>query len=283
MRALNQQTILITGATDGLGRALATALAADGATVLIHGRDEDRASETLEAIAAETGSEKLRYLLADLSSLEQVRELARRVVEEHDQLDVLVNNAGIGTTLPGDGRRMESQDGYELRFAVNYLAGYLLTRTLLGLLERSAPARVVNVSSAGQAPIDFTDVMLERRYDGVQAYCQSKLAQIMFTFDLEQELAGRNVAVNCLHPATFMDTTMVRMSGVQPISTVEDGGAAILQLVEQPSLEGRSGLYFNGMRESRADPQAYDAAARRKLRALSFELVAVADPVEPRV
>src|SRR5271165_4424955 len=174
MRPLKEQTILITGATDGLGRALATALAAEGASVLVHGRSEERARRALEAIEAETGSQELRCVFADLSSLAQVHELAGQVLDEHDRLDVLVNNAGIGTTLPGDGRRMESQDGYELRFAVNYLAGYLLTRSLLGLLERSTPARVVNVSSAGQAPIDFADVMLERHYDGVQAYCQSK-------------------------------------------------------------------------------------------------------------
>jgi NAD(P)-dependent dehydrogenase (short-subunit alcohol dehydrogenase family) len=121
--------------------------------------------------------------------------------------------------------------------------------------------------------------MLTRGYSGARAYRQSKLAQIMFTFDLAQEVAGRSVAVNCLHPATFMDTTMVRLSGVQPISTVEEGGAAILQLASSPSLEGRSGLYFNGLRESRADPQAYDVEARGKLRALSFELVGLADPL----
>ena len=125
--------------------------------------------------------------------------------------------------------------------------------------------------------------MLTRGYSGARAYRQSKLAQIMFTIDLAQELAGRNVTVNCLHPATFMDTTMVRLSGVQPISTVEEGGAAILQLVASPSLEGRSGLYFSGMRESRADPQAYDEGARKKLRALSFELVGLADPLAARV
>jgi NAD(P)-dependent dehydrogenase (short-subunit alcohol dehydrogenase family) len=126
-------------------------------------------------------------------------------------------------------------------------------------------------------------VMLDRGYSGARAYRQSKLAQIMFSIDLAQELAGRNIAVNCLHPATFMDTTMVRLSGVQPISTVEEGGAAILRLVEQPSLEGVSGLYFNGMRESRADAQAYDAGARKKLRALSFELAGLADPFDPRI
>ncbi len=121
--------------------------------------------------------------------------------------------------------------------------------------------------------------MLTRGYSGVRAYRQSKLAQILFTFDLAKELAGSDIAVNCLHPATYMDTTMVRLSGVQPISTVEQGGAAILQLVESPALAGRSGLYFSGMQESRADPQAYDESARKRLRALSFDLVGLADPL----
>ena len=150
------------------------------------------------------------------------------------------------------------------------------------MLESRARSRIANVASAGQQPIDFTDVMLTHGYSGARAYRQSKLAQIMFTFDLARELARRNVAANCLHPATFTDTTMVRLSGVQPISTVEEGGAAILQLVMPPSPEGASGLYFSGMRESRADPQAYDAGARAKLRALSFELVDLADPMDSR-
>ena len=191
-------------------------------------------------------------------------------------LDALVNNAGIGTS---GSRRELSVDGLELRFAVNYLAGFLLTRLLLPMLESRKPARIVNVSSAGQQAIDFSDVMLTRGYSGMRAYCQSKLAQILFTFDLAKELAGSGVTVNCLHPATYMDTTMVRLSGAQPISTVEQGGAAILQLVESEALAGGSGLYFNGMQESRADSQAYDENARRRLRALSFELAGLADPL----
>ena len=147
------------------------------------------------------------------------------------------------------------------------------------MLETRKSARIVNVSSAGQQPIDFSDVMLTRGYSGVRAYCQSKLAQILFTFDLATELSERNVTVNCLHPATYMDTTMVRLSGVKPISTVEQGGAGILQLVESPALAGRTGLYFSGMQESHADPQAYDESARRRLRTLSFDLVGVADPL----
>ena len=207
-------------------------------------------------------------------------EQGRRVSPSAEVLDALVNNAGIGTS---GARRELSVEGFELRFAVNYLAGFLLTRLLLPALEGRASSRIVNVASAGQQPIDFTDVMLAHGYSGPRAYRQSKLAQILFTFDLARELAGRKVLVNCLHPATFMDTTMVRLSGARPISTVEEGGAAILQLVMSPSLEGASGLYFSGMRESRADPQAYDPAARQKLRALSFDLVGLADPLERRI
>ena len=272
------KTALITGSTDGVGRYVAGRLAADGVRVIIHGRDRARGEAVVQQITKEGGDARL--LVADLSSLAEVRSLAEAVQRDSDGLDALINNAGIGTS---GARRELSADGFELRFAVNYLAGFLLTRLLLPALESRASSRIVNVASAGQQPIDFADVMLSHGYSGARAYRQSKLAQIMFTIDLAQELAGRSVAVNCLHPATFMDTTMVRLSGVQPISTVEEGGAAILQLVASPSLEGRSGLYFSGLRESRADPQAYDPEARAKLRALSFELVGLADPLAARV
>jgi NAD(P)-dependent dehydrogenase (short-subunit alcohol dehydrogenase family) len=159
-----------------------------------------------------------------------------------------------------------------LRFAVNYLAHFLLTYRLLPLVKASAPARIVNVSSAGQQAIDFADVMLTRHYSGATAYCQSKLAQIMFTIDLAKELEGSGVIVNALHPSTYMNTTMVKRAGVTPASRVEDGAAAILKLAVAPELDGRSGLYFNVQREARANPQAYDADARRRLHALSREL-----------
>jgi NAD(P)-dependent dehydrogenase (short-subunit alcohol dehydrogenase family) len=276
VKPVAEQTILVTGATDGLGRALAVELAGAGATLLLHGRDEARGQSTVAELEAATGNEKLRWLRADLSSLEQVRQLAQRVADEYQRLDVLVNNAGIGTTLPGDGRRTESRDGYELRFAVNYLAGYLLTRLLLVLLQRSAPARVVNVSSAGQAPIDFTDVMLERRYDGVQAYCQSKLAQIMFTFDLAEELDGRVVSATCLHPGTYMPTKMVRAAGVEPVTPLERGVGSTLRLIADPELEGVTGVYFDGRRRAAPHRQANDPEARRQLRALSDRLCGLA-------
>ena len=264
------QTILITGSTDGVGRHVALELATVGATVLIHGRSRERAESLLGEIR-KRGNNAAAFYQADLSSLAEVRELAARVRKEHERLDALIHNAGIGSRSGGAQRRT-SAEGYELRFAVNYLAGFLLTRLLLPLIVASAPARIVNVASAGQYSIDFEDVMLTRGYDGGRAYAQSKLAQVMFTVDLAHELEGSGVTVNCLHPATYMDTTMVREGGISPISTVDEGAAAILNLVRSPALEGRSGLYFDRQRESRANPQAYDAAARDRLRRLSLEL-----------
>ena len=273
MKPLAEQTVLITGSTDGLGRALAVELAHDGARLLLHGRDAGRLRDTEAEIRDHAWDTDLDTYVADFSNLDDVRNLAEQITGDHDRLDVLVNNAGIGTNLPGDGARMESRDGYELRFAVNYLAHFLLTRSLLPLLVGSAPARIVNVSSAGQAPIDFDDVMLERDYSGIQAYCQSKLAQVMFTFDLADELDPDAVTANSLHPATYMPTKIVAAAGVRPASSLEEGVAATLRLVADPDLHGVTGRYFDRQRESRAHPQADDAGARRRLRELSERLV----------
>lgn len=266
----------MTGATDGLGRALATQLAGAGAAVLVHGRDEARCEETVTAIRESTGNGDVRSFLADFASLDQVRTLAAQVLDREGRLDALVSNAGIGTAGPGDGRRMESRDGHELRFAVNYLAGYLLVRLLLPRLRESARARIVLVSSAGQAPIDFGDVMLEQSYDGVQAYCQSKLAQIMQAFDLAEELEGTGVTATCLHPATYMPTKMVRASGASPASSLEEGVRATLRLVADPELGGLSGRYFDRERPAEPHPQARDLEARRQLRELSDRLCGLA-------
>jgi NAD(P)-dependent dehydrogenase (short-subunit alcohol dehydrogenase family) len=275
VRPLDEQVILVTGATDGLGRGVAERLAEGGATVLVHGRDDERGAATIREIADATGN-LCGWHRADLASLADVRALAKQVTAGRDRLDALVNNAGIGASLPGDGERMESDDGYELRFQVNYLAPYLLTRLLLPVIERSAPARIVNVSSAGQAPIDFDDVMLERRYDGTTAYCQSKLAQILFTIDLAGELSGTGVTVNALHPGTYMPTKIVLHAGIAPVTSLDRGIDAVTRLVADPGLDAVTGRYFDGQREARPHPQAHDESARQRLHALSDRLTGLA-------
>lgn len=198
--------------------------------------------------------------------------MAARLTSELQHLDALVNNAGIGSG-GSSGTRELSRDGIELRFAVNYLAPFVLTRALLELLKRSAPARIVNVSSAGQQALDFNDLMLERGYSGWRAYCQSKLAQILFTFDLAAELRGTGVTVNCLHPSSLMPTKMVMQAYGHAMSTIEQGVEATARLVTDPSLDTVTGRYFDVLRDAKANAQAYDGAARRALRAATERLV----------
>ena len=276
MRDAAEATILVTGATDGLGRRVARELAAKGTTVLLHGRSPERLEATLEELRGQTSSQKVGSYLADLSSLAAVRDLADRILSEYDRLDVLVNNAGIIVQ-----ERKESEDGYELTFAVNYLSHFLLTSLLLPLLKDSAPARVVNVASAGQSPIDFDDPMLERGYDAMRAYSTSKLAQIMFTLELAERLSGTGVSVNALHPASLMDTKMVQDTFGYTMSTVEEGADATVHLAASPELEGVTGRYFDGTREARADGQAYDKEARQTLWELSEELCG--RPLDPKL
>ena len=270
------KTVLITGSTDGLGRATALELAAGGATVLVHGRDPARVESTAAEVVRAGGERAARSYVADLASLEEVRRLAEQVKDREDRLDVLMSNAGVTRRS-----REESADGYELTFAVNYLSHFLLTGLLLPLLERSAPARIVNVASIGQSPIDFEDVMLERGYDPMRAYSQSKLAQIMFTFELAERLRRRGVdgvTVNALHPATLMDTKMVRESYGRAMTSVQEGVDATVRLAVAPELDGVTGQYFDGQRESRANAQAYDPGARERLWELSERLTGVRFP-----
>src|SRR5215207_10900629 len=267
MRNLAEATILVTGATDGLGKRVARELAAKGTTVLLHGRSPERLEATLEELRSQTSSQKVGSYVADLSSLAAVRDLADRILSEHDRLDGLVINAGIIVQ-----ERKESEDGYELTFAVNYLSHFLLTRLLLPLLKDSAPARIVNVASAGQSPLDFSNLMLEHGYDAMKAYSQSKLAQIMFTFDLAEHLRDTGVTVNALHPASLMDTKMVQSTFGYTMSTVEEGTQAVVRLAVSQEVEGVTGRYFDGTREARANRQAYDPQARDRLWVLSEEL-----------
>lgn len=267
MENKEEHTVLVTGATDGLGKEVARRLAGKGANVLVHGRDAERTEDTVREIAQETNNDSLRYYLADLSSLEQVRELAEQVRSKHERLDVLINNAGVIMD-----ERSESKDGIELTFAINYLSHFLLNRLLLPLLRESAPARIVNVASAGQSPIDFDDVMLKRGYEPMRAYGQSKLAMIMDTFELAEELDGAGVSVNALHPATLMDTKMVRQTFGSSMSSVEEGVEATVYLATSSELKGVTCSYFDGKSETRANRQAYDKEARGRLRRLSEDL-----------
>jgi NAD(P)-dependent dehydrogenase (short-subunit alcohol dehydrogenase family) len=273
------RTALVTGSTDGLGRLVARKLAAAGFEVLVHGRNRERGEAVVGGILADGGT--ARFYEADFASLAAVQRLGETILREHAHLDLLINNAGLGTG--GRGLvRTTSAEGHELRFAVNYLAGYLLTRTLLATLLASAPARIVNVTSGAQYPLDFGNLMLTRAFSGFRAYAQSKLAQVMFTFELARELQGTGVTVNCLHPANFMDTHMVRESGARPTSTVEEGAEAVCYVAMSPQLRSQTGLYVVDGKLARAHAQAYDEKARTQLLALSAEWSAPFRDVGPR-
>jgi NAD(P)-dependent dehydrogenase (short-subunit alcohol dehydrogenase family) len=264
-------TVLVTGATDGLGRGVARRLAGDGATVLVHGRSAERLSATADELERATGV-RPRTLRADLASLDEVRALAAEVRDTAGRLDVLINNAGIGSGLPEKRTRQVSRDGHELRLAVNHLAGFLLTLELLDLLRASGAGRVVHVASAAQAPIDFDDPMLERDYSGSRAYSQSKLAQIICGLELAARVPGGAVSVTSLHPGTYMPTKIVLSDGGQEIDTLASGVDAVTRLAVAPELAGVTGTYFDRQRPAEPHPQAADPVARRRLWDLSAEL-----------
>jgi NAD(P)-dependent dehydrogenase (short-subunit alcohol dehydrogenase family) len=260
---LKGKIVMVTGSTDGLGREVALRSAAAGATVIVHGRNQERGNALVNEIT-KAGKGSARFYPADFASLAEVRRLAEAIDRDYARLDVLVNNAGIWIR-----DRQVSKDGHELHFAVNYLAGFLLTRSLLPKIIASAPSRIVNVSSLAAAPIDFNDVMLERPGRASQGYGHSKLAQVLFTFDLAAELKDKKVTVTALHPATMMDTTMVRQSGSPAMSSVDEGATAVMQQIIG---DVESGRFYNGLRPGRPHAQANDESARAKLRQVSMQL-----------
>jgi len=263
-----ERVVLITGSTDGLGRAVALQLAGPGTHIIVHGRNRERGEQVVRAIEDAGGT--ARFFAADFASLRQTRAFAEQILAAYDRLDVLVNNAGIWLD-PAVGRQL-SEDGHELHFAVNHLAGFVLTRMLLPLIVDSAPSQIVNVASLAQSPVDFGNVMLERGYSDARGYGQSKLAQVLFTFELAERLRDTGVRVNALHPATMMDTNMVLSRGAATRSSVAEGAEAVLHLIESP--EVGTGEFYSGTRPSRAHDQAYDPEVRTRLWEVSEALTA---------
>ncbi|HWB24587.1 MAG TPA: SDR family oxidoreductase [Chitinophagaceae bacterium] len=266
---MSSKTILITGATDGIGKCAAIDLAklSAQATVIIHGRNKDKVEKTIKTISAESGNINIEGYVADFSSMNDVRRLAGEISAKHDAINILINNAGAGFAAPRTGK-----DGIETRLAVNYLAPFLLTNLLLPAIKKGAPGRIVNVASAGQSPINFNDILAERHFDAGAAYTQSKLALIMFTIDLAEQLKGDKITVNSLHPGTYLDTNMVNEAGIKPLGTAQSGADAEVYLATAPELDNTTGKYFYVKREASANAQAYDATARKRLREISLEL-----------
>ena len=279
MKSIQEKTILVTGATDGIGKIAASRLAQMGPAVLLHGRDPQKCQTVKDEIVNTSGNRRLECLTADFSSLAEVRQMAAAIRDGH--VDVLINNAGVLPAESQSGQRRYSKDGHDLCMAVNYLAPFLLTHLLLPLLRAAEAARIVNVSSAAQEPINFTDLMLEKYYSPMKAYSRSKLALAMFTFELDQRLKAEKITVNCLHPGSLLDTKMVRQTFGRPWGSAESGADVEVYVATAPELDGVSGVYFNRKNRSQAQSQAYDQQTRQKLWQISLELTGLAARQNP--
>jgi retinol dehydrogenase 14 len=271
-------TVLITGGTSGIGNATAVAMAAMGANVAIVGRNQERGEAAVEEIKAQSHNESVELMLADLSVQAEVRRLAEEFLERYDRLDVLVNNAGLVQS-----KRTETPDGIETTLAINHLAPFLLTNLLLGCLEQSAPSRVITVSSEAQrwGTMDFEDMQSRRKYRGFPVYGMTKLANIMFTYELAERLDGTDVSANCLHPGSVgtnfgqnnRDAMALFFRTFKPfMRSPEQGADTLIWLASSPEVDGVSGKYFSDRKEIEAKKVAYDPAARRRLWEISEEL-----------
>jgi len=266
------KTVLVTGSTDGLGRSVALALAAQGAHVIVHGRDAQGGQAVLDEIRR-SGKGSASFYPADFSSLKTVREFADTLAQRYPKIDLLVSNAGI--SLPRDQPRRTSADGHELAFQVNYLAGWVLVNRLRPNLKAAAPSRVVNISSISANPIEWDDIMLEKPGANARGYGQSKLAQVTMTAALAPSFAKDGITMIAVHPATMMDTTMVRNSGRPPMTTVAEGRDHVMSLITAPRLEAGA-FYVSGRVRPPAHPQPNDPVARQRLMEVSTRLTGVA-------
>ncbi len=281
------KVVLITGATSGMGKATARALATYGATVVIHGRDEEKAKETMEAIKEETKNPAIYYIIKDFEKLGDVRLLASEFQRQFHRLDVLVNNVGAVFS-----KRQESVDGIELTLQVNYLGHFLLTNLLLDMLKASAPSRIVNISSAlhERGRIDFEDLQMNRKYSGQKAYASSKLAQVLFTYELAKRLEGSAVTCNASNPGlakthlgydagllTSLSKRFVDIFG----KSAEKAAETTIYLATSPEVERVSGKYFEEKQEAESSEMSYNTSAAQKLWDASLRLTKLVD--DPQV
>jgi NAD(P)-dependent dehydrogenase (short-subunit alcohol dehydrogenase family) len=275
------KTCLITGATSGIGRVTAVELAKMGAELFLTYRDKARADETVAEIRSRTGNEKVHLLEVDLGSQQQIRRAAAEFLATGKLLHVLVNNAGLGNTS-----RMVTEDGIEMVFAVNHLAYFLLTMLLLERIKQSAPARIVNVASEAHrfGTINFDDLGGERRYRTLGAYGQSKLANILFTYELARRLARTGVTVNCLHPGGIASglwtnngpvARFVMKAGRLFLKTPEQGAQTTIYLATSPSVEGIGGKYFSNCKEKTSNKESYDLGVARRLWDVSTQMTGI--------
>jgi retinol dehydrogenase-14 len=278
------KTVLITGGTSGIGKASAVALAAMGASVVIVGRNQERGEAALQEIKAQGHSDSVELILADLSVQAEVRRLAGEFLERHDRLDVLANNAGLVQS-----RRTETSDGIETTLAINHLAPFLLTNLLLDRLKESAPSRIITVSSDAHrfGKIDFGDLQSRHKYRGFPVYGMTKLANIMFTYELAERLRGSGVTANCLHPGSVGTNFGQNNSGPLALffrtfkpfmRSPERGADTLIWLASSPEVDGVSGKYFSDRKETEAKKTAYDPEVRRRLWDVSEDLTGLKVP-----
>jgi len=265
------RTVLVTGATDGIGRQTAIELARQGNRVLIHGKDKVRGAKALDEINRDNCNENLVLYLADFSSFSDVKRMADEIKREQSDLHVLINNAGTFSK-----EKLLTKDGLEMTFAVNHLAPFLLTMLLLDLLKASATARIITVSSNAHrniSEVDFGNLQAEKTYDGFEAYGLSKLGNILFTNELAERLEGSGVTANSLHPGVI-STKMQRASYNLDGASVEEGAQTPVYLATSPEVENVTGKYFSRMLEKPTSNLAQDKALQKKFWKVSEELLA---------
>lgn len=276
---VERKKVLITGGTDGIGKVTALELAKLGAHVIIIGRNPQKTEQTAREIREQSNNERVDFLIADLSEQEQVRRVAAEYRHRYDQLHVLINNAGAFFA-----KRELTADGLEKTFALNHLAYFLLTHLLLDLLTKSAPARIINVSSAAHfgGKINFDDLNAEKSYSGWGAYSNSKLMNVLFTYELARRLQDSGVTVNCLHPG-FVATQFGKNNGgliglglslVQRVGAIspEQGAETTLYLATSPEVEGITGKYFDQKKAVESSKISQDEETARRLWEISLEL-----------